>query len=324
MQSSSRVHEPSREAIYSPECIEVVEIAKQLCLSVNLHLNQSITMNVSPIISSIELHQLLKSENTILLDATIPPVGSVNALLSEFIPGSIKFDFDHEICDQLSDLPHMLPAPEQFAEKVAALGVSNSSKIIVYDRIGMFAAPRAWWMFRVMGHKQVQVLDGGLPAWKSAGFEVIHHLCLPNAPGNFSPSFQPQLLVRWDDVVKALKNDDVRVMDARSSGRFAGREQEPRPGLRCGHMPGALNIPFQQVLNEGRMKSVDELMNVFDMHKDRRMIFSCGSGVTACILALAAEMAGFSDWAVYDGSWAEWGREGSSFPVISDVANISC
>lgn len=275
-------------------------------------------MNPSPIISALHLHEILKCEKVIMLDATIAPVGSGQQIASEFIPGSILFDFDHEVCDQNSDLPHMLPSPEQFAEQAAALGISNSSTLVVYDRVGMFASPRAWWMFRIMQHEHVQVLDGGLPAWKSAGFEVNDFLDEPKGRGNYSASLRSNMLVDLHHVNEALSNVSMHVLDARSAARFYGKEPEPRPNLRCGHMPGAFNLPYTQVLHEGKMKSKRELVELFSSYEGKRLLFSCGSGVTACILALASEIAGFRDWAVYDGSWAEWGRADANLPVISE------
>jgi thiosulfate/3-mercaptopyruvate sulfurtransferase len=275
-------------------------------------------MKPTPLISAIQLKEILTQEKIVLLDATMAPIGSGQELIAEFIPGSIRFDFDHEICDQHSDLPHMLPTPAQFAHQVSALGVSNDSRVVIYDRVGMFAAPRAWWMFRVMGHENVQVLDGGLAAWKQAGYEVAENLDKPGHSGYFNATFQSHLSVGREDVKVALNDKKTGVLDARSAGRFSGNEPEPRPNLLCGHMPGAFNIPFTQVLNEGRMKSRNELEAVFSKHEGKRLLFSCGSGVTACILALGAEIAGFTNWAVYDGSWAEWGRVGSNLPVISE------
>lgn len=275
-------------------------------------------MKTQPLITANQLKEIVKSENVVLLDATIAPIGSNQQVISEFIPGSIRFDFDHEICDQLSELPHMLPTPSQFAHQVSELGISNDSRLVVYDRVGMFAAPRAWWMFRIMGHDYIQVLDGGLPAWKMAGFEVTEYLNQPSHRGVFTPSFRPQMLASLDEVKAALSDDNASVLDARSKGRFAGKEPEPRPNLRSGHMPGAFNLPYTQVLNEGVMKSGNELSEVFSAHDSKRVIFSCGSGVTACILALAAEVAGTTDWSVYDGSWAEWGRLGARLPIESD------
>ena len=272
-------------------------------------------MNKGPIISVVELQQVLSRNGCVLLDASIPAVGSSQPLLSEFIPGSIRFDFDQDICNPHSDLPHMLPTPQQFAIQVAALGVSNDSEIVVYDRIGMFAAPRAWWMFKVMGHDNVRVLDGGLPAWKRAGFEVTDHLAAPNVLGNFIASFQSHMVVGVDEVIMALTDENTTILDARSPGRFSGRESEPRPHLRCGHMPGASNMPFAELLKEGKMKSLPDLKEIFAPYCNHRIILSCGSGVTACIVALAAEIAGCRDWAVYDGSWAEWGREVGNLPV---------
>jgi thiosulfate/3-mercaptopyruvate sulfurtransferase len=191
------------------------------------------------------------------------------------IPGTRIFDFESRICDRESGLPHMMPTPALFEQEVRALGVNAESQVVVYDRKGIFSSPRVWWMFRAMGHTQVAVLDGGLPAWVAA----------------------------------ALKDERYAVLDARSEGRFCGRDPEPREGVRGGHMPGAGNLPYTRLLEGGRMKPAAEIREIFaaTVNPERSMIFSCGSGVTACILALAATTAGYSGFTVYDGSWSEWG-----------------
>lgn len=263
------------------------------------------------------LKENLHAENLVILDGSMKPVGTLGVVSEEsvYIPGARRFDFDTEICAHDTDLPHMMPTPEFFTEKMQALGINKDSVIVAYDRVNIFSSARVWWMFRAMGHDQVAVLDGGLPAWTQAGYETSSTLTKPTQRGNFASSPRPGLFVDSQTVTHALTNSAFTVMDARSAGRFNGQEPEPREGLRGGHMPGAVNLHYANVLEDGKMKSSVSLRAMFDQYKQQKMIFSCGSGVTACILALAATQAGNENLAVYDGSWSEWGREDSGFPV---------
>lgn len=274
------------------------------------------------LISVHELKKNLSAENLILLDASMKPVGKVAAPAFEtpvYIPGSLRFDFDNEIRDLNTSLPHMMPSAEFFTDEVQKLGINHDSVIVVYDRVGIYSSPRAWWMFRAMGHEQVAVLDGGLPAWIAAGFETISHLKeKPAHRGNFMAQPVREAFVNADDVMKALQDPNISVMDARSEGRFKGREPEPREGLRGGHMPNAVNLPFTDLLENGLLKPHSNLRSMFEAYKDKKMIFSCGSGATACVLALAADQLGYKDLSVYDGSWSEWGLNSSNRPVVTE------
>lgn len=233
------------------------------------------------------------------------------------IPGSQTFDLDGNFSDHGSSLPHMLPTPEAFAREVRELGINRDDFVVVYDRMGIYSSPRARWMFRAMGHEKVAVLDGGFPAWQKAGLPVEPRGNASRPVGNFESHFRPEMVRNADEVALALNDPRQVVLDARSSGRFRGVEPEPRQGLRLGHMPNAMNLPFTEVLSDGHLRSVDELKPMFSSVADRQMIFSCGSGVTACIVAIAAEAAGCKDLAIYDGSWSEWGIP-SERPVVSD------
>lgn len=256
-----------------------------------------------------------------VLDATfMPPAGPPPEAAPEDqrIPGARRFDFDQVICDRENPLPHMMPSPQTFSREVRALGIDRDNVLVVYDRVGLFSSPRGWWMFRAMGHDQVAVLDGGLPAWIEAGNPTRKWQRETYGSGDFEAEIRPHLIYNADQVAAALNDPHHQVVDARSAGRFEGREPEPRPGLRSGHMPGAQNLPFTEVLDQGRMRPLEELQERFRDWTDgrQRLVFACGSGVSACVLALAAELAGHQSLAVYDGSWSEWGLL-SERPVVT-------
>ncbi|MFN3538341.1 MAG: 3-mercaptopyruvate sulfurtransferase, partial [Brevundimonas sp.] len=224
------------------------------------------------------------------------------------IPRAVRFDID-AVADRASPLPHMLPSPEAFAAAVGAMGVDQDDHIVVYDERGLFSAARVWWMFRAMGARQVQVLDGGLPKWLAEGRPVESGAASP-PPATFTTDFDAGKVADLIQVRRAMDDPAVRVIDARSAARFHGQAAEPRAGLRSGHMPGAANIPFGEVLNaDGTLLTPGELVMIFDragLGPDQSVITTCGSGVTAAILSLALAVLG-RDSAVYDGSWAEWG-----------------
>ncbi|NVK56718.1 MAG: sulfurtransferase [Alteromonadaceae bacterium] len=259
----------------------------------------------------------LSSYVVLFASMTNPVTGKADDPNEGFLPGAIKFDLDGEGSDHSSALPHTLPAPESLAVLLGQLGVSNHSNIIVYDNLGMFSAPRLWWMLKSLGHKNVAVLNGGLPAWKVAGYPVTS--TLSSRP---PVSYQPVVTTGWfcnsDAVLKAIEVATPLILDARSAGRFNGIAPEPREGLRSGHMPGAFNVPFNDLLDVGlALKPVSTLKQFFKeqgIDISQPLLCSCGSGVTACIVGLAALEAGAKSVTVYDGSWSEWGGE-HAFPV---------
>ncbi len=230
--------------------------------------------------------------------------------LAEHIPGAVYFDID-EIADTDSPLPHMLPSPEKFASRVKKLGLGDGNRVVVYDGLGLFSAARVWWMFRVFGHEDVAVLDGGLRKWKAEARPLESG---PPAPRerHFTARVNSLLVRDLDDVRRNIETKREQVIDARSPGRFHAREPEPRPGLRGGHIPGSINLPFGEMTDPktGTVLPAAALADRFraagiDIAKP--IVTSCGSGVSACALALGLHLIGAPQVAVYDGSWSEWG-----------------
>ena len=226
------------------------------------------------------------------------------------IPGAILFDID-EVADSNNPLPHMLPPPEKFSSMMRKMGIGDGQKVVVYDGEGNFCASRVWWMFRTFGVRDVRVLDGGLPKWLAENRPVSDGPPRPRQERHFTSRFQSMCVRDMDDVAAALASDTDQVLDARSNDRFTGKEAESREGLRSGHMPGAFNVYYRDVMNDDwTMKSPDELRTIFEnagLDLSKPIITTCGSGVTAAILSLGLEMIGHRDHPVYDGSWTEWG-----------------
>ena len=226
------------------------------------------------------------------------------------IPGAVFFDID-EIADSENPLPHMLPSPEKFASLVSRLGLGDGHRIIAYDSAGLYSAGRAWWMFRVFGHDDIAVLDGGLPKWLREGRPTESGKPMPGER-KFTSSMNTLLVRDLDHMKENLESRREQVLDSRPAGRFAGTEPEPRPGLRSGHIPGSLNLPYTDILDPdtGTLRSADELharVTEAGIDLDKPVITTCGTGVTAAALALALYLLGHGDAAVYDGSWTEWG-----------------
>lgn len=232
--------------------------------------------------------------------------------LAEFeaahIPGAVFFDQD-DIVDPGSELPHTLPPVDIFAAAVGDLGVSNTDTIIVYDGVGLFTAPRVWWLLRTFGAKDVRILDGGFPAWRAAGLPVETGAVSPDS-ATFATSFDRSAVASLEKVKSAVANGHLQIADARPAARFAGEAPEPRTGVRAGHMPGAFNVPFTALSEDGRLKSEAALRAVFaeaGLDPQAPVVTSCGSGVTAAVINLALESLGNRQSALYDGSWTEWG-----------------
>lgn len=225
------------------------------------------------------------------------------------IPGARFFDID-EISDLRSELPHMVPPVEKFISRLRKMGVGDGHQVVVYDSQGIYSAPRVWWLFRLMGKTSIAVLDGGLPKWLSEG-RPVEDLPPIMRERHMTVQRQNALVKDVTQVAQASKLGDWQIVDARSAERFRGEAPEPRAGLASGHIPGARNVPFQDLLNaDGTMKDVDALRAAFEdagVDLARPIITSCGSGVTAAVLSLALEILGHRQNALYDGSWTEWG-----------------
>ena len=231
------------------------------------------------------------------------------------VPGAVFFDQD-AIVDPSSNLPHTLPAPELFATKVGELGITDRDTIVVYDGMGLFSAPRVWWMFRAFGAKDVRVLDGGFPAWTAAGLPIETETHADDAV-TFEARLDADAAVFLPQMKDIVSAGSLQILDARPADRFAGEAPEPRQGVRAGHMPGARNMPFLQLTENGRLKSPEELRKAFEaagVDPDKPSITSCGSGVTAAVISLALESLGNRSSRLYDGSWTEWGSA-SDTPV---------
>jgi len=271
------------------------------------------TSFTTPLIAVEQLSQRLNHDKLVILDASyFMPVANRDGQQEwqqQRIAQAQYFDFDRVVCAPDMEYPHMMPSPERFTEAVQALGVNQDSEIVIYDTLGLFASPRAWWMFRAMGHEQVSILDGGMPAWQAAGLALNQEAPRARPLGNFVARYHEQMISDAETVLSALQDPNCCVLDARSEARFEGLEAEPREGLRRGHMPGAKNLPFLSLIDNGRLKPKAELQVALSAlaNKEQQLYLSCGSGVTACHLALAAHVCGYPRLSVYDGSWSEWG-----------------
>ena len=224
------------------------------------------------------------------------------------IPGAVFFDIE-AISDHSTVLPHMLPGPAQFGAAVGALGIGGGDTVVAYDSVGLYSAARVWWTFRIFGAEKVFILDGGLPKWKNEG-RPLEKGDGERKPKTFHAEMNVRAVAMLADVRMALADDSAQIVDARSAERFSGKAPEPRPGLRSGHMPGSFNVPFGNLLENGRLVSRERIEAAFKaggVDLDTPIITSCGSGVTAAILTLALDAIGREPKGLYDGSWAEWG-----------------
>ena len=276
------------------------------------------TPTLPPLVSVEWLYDHLNHPKLIILDASLRSPTNKLSAQPDLLPikNALRFDIDAVFSDTTSSLPHMIPSENVFTNEAQQLGINHDSVLVVYDHAGVYSSPRAWWMFRAMGHRHVAVLNGGLPAWTQAGFPCDFAHQTIRTQGNFVANYQSILICNQQEVLAALADPEQVVIDARPKERFLGKINEPRPGLRRGHMPNAVNLPFNSVQRNGKMLAKSELEQVYQpiANTKQRLIFSCGSGVTACIVALGAALVGFTNLSVYDGSWSEWGLP-SELPV---------
>jgi len=273
---------------------------------------------MNPLVAPSWLAERLQDPSTIVLDATLPsvgvtpPVDTHSRYLQNHIPGAIFFDIE-ELSDHATTLPHMLPTPEDFSRSMSALGVGDNMTIVVYEQQGVYSAPRAWWMLRTLGAQRVYILDGGLRAWTDSGLPTesgpVHR-----APASFHARLHRDAVVDLSQLKDRLIRHQ-QVLDARSAARFNGIAPEPRPGLSSGHMPGTTNIPFTELVEDGRLKPAEKLREYFstkNVNLQQPITTTCGSGVTAAVIALSLEVVGAPNVVLYDGSWAEYAQQPDS------------
>jgi thiosulfate/3-mercaptopyruvate sulfurtransferase len=261
------------------------------------------------------LAQNLNNPTVRILDATFVLPGETptgwERYAAAHIPGARYFDIKR-IADTASPYPNMLPSPEQFAASVGALGISNAHTVIVYDST-LLGAARVWWMFRIFGHADVRILDGGLQRWLAEGYPVTDETPAPPIPAQFTAHFHPELLATFSQMQALVDHKDTQIVDVRSPARFSGAEPEPRAGMRSGHIPGSCNVHYKRFFNpDGTLLPPPALRDLFaDAQLDpaQPLVTTCGSGVSAPIAALAAYQLGIENVAVYDGSWSEWGMQ---------------
>ncbi|MEM7105695.1 MAG: sulfurtransferase [Bacteroidota bacterium] len=259
------------------------------------------------------LQENINNKDLILLDASLEKTvsGEQSTNNHQTIPKARYFDLKGRFSDKTSTLPNTFPSQEQFEHECQKLGINQNSLIVVFDNRGIYSSPRVWWMFKTMGHEQVVVLDGGLKAWIQKGLSTEKRVSQTYEPGNFKANLQKASVKYFQDIKSNIDNPSFIVVDVRSEGRFNGTENEPRKHLESGHIPGSINLPYKSVLTNNQFKPKAELQEQFETRKlgDQDLVFSCGSGLTACIVLLASEIAFKKSRQVYDGSWTEWAEK---------------
>lgn len=260
----------------------------------------------SPIVSAKWLNENLNAENLIVLDGTINKVFDAS---NNQIPNARFFDIKKKFSDTTDPFPSACPSAEQFQKEARVLGINKNSAIVVYDDKGIYSSARVWWLFKVMGHNNVGVLNGGFPEWLISNYPTEKSKSSKIKSGDFVAEYHQKYMQFFEDVKQASTNKTHTIIDARSKERFLSLVDEPREGLRRGNIPNSINLPFEDLMDGKVLKDANELAPIFNAlaKKEEPIIFSCGSGITACILALGADILGYKNIAVYDGSWTEWG-----------------
>lgn len=260
----------------------------------------------------------MSDRNIIVLDASMPAVsGKISKYPNKVIPGALNMNLKDDFSDKTSSFPNTVPTEEGFAKACSDLGISQDSKIVLYDNLGVYSSPRAWFLFKLFGQEHVSVLNGGLPAWIEAGYEISDSYDDPKLKTNYNPTLNADLLTTKNVLFESINTKSFEIMDARSADRFYARVAEPRKNLRGGHMPEATSAPYSEFLDNGKFKSeVERLELFFDLIRtEKPIVFSCGSGITACIDFLAVVDLAKNDLSVYDGSWTEWATD-EDMPVV--------
>lgn len=264
-----------------------------------------------PVVSVDWLYSNLENEQLIILDCTIPKVTDLSQISDEKqqIKGAIFLDIKKQFSDVNAVFPNTILSSKEFEEKAQSIGVQKDSVIVCYDDLGIYSSPRVWWMFHLMGFTNIAVLDRGFPEWKVKKYPIENPQKRSSTKGNFKVNYQPEKVKFTKDVLSAIENKNILIADARSKGRFNATEPEPRNDIKAGHIPNSISVPFSTIVENGTLKSAAELKEIFHQINPTKkdFIFSCGSGITASVLALGAEIAGIKNHAVYDGSWTEWG-----------------
>lgn len=271
----------------------------------------------SALVSIDWFYENLENKHLVILDATIPKVAEKqdHIVPKTKIKGAIFFDVKNEFSDINSVYPNTVLPPLEFEQKAKELGINTNSCIVVYDDLGIYSSPRVWWMFHLMGFKNIAVLNGGMPLWKSKGYPTETPRNKVQDMGNFKVDYHFEKIKHTKDIFKNISSQEALIVDARSKERFLGVVSEPRKEVEVGHIPDSKNLPYTEVIENHFFKSKKSLLQIYsNLNKSNKpFVFSCGSGITASILALGAEIAGYSNYAIYDGSWTEWGS--SNLPI---------